>query len=401
MEIDAQKRLHGPWHYDEVVDYITSCEQHVKRRQKQFLANLRNVESNLKRCPSSSKPHFMRLRSQTVEQAAQIQHRLEDIQDFRRSIQSSKAILIGPATLDSLVDEEPHSWDYIDHEQLPFEHLFFDFVEPLQGGVPVSNVDGSLIGLSLHAITNERKEDVEFRRSMVLGDLDKNVSFASTPYNYTTFIRSPLSRELINITGYFQAFSVNGETKRRLFLGGEYQLLGQPQCDFIVDPVREETLWTLHREPLVQGQQVKYEYADTKKIPHHETLERLPRLCVNLVNYINAHNVTVVARNRKPRIVKYDGKFIEEPSSRRPFHLITIKDEEVGETREAGKSWELNWRVFVRGHPVRYRDEQGNIYLTIWRRPHLRGPENAPWREQRYEVLAKKLEQEREMYRQH
>ena len=138
------------------------------------------------------------------------------------------------------------------------------------------------------------------------------------------------------------------------------------------------------------------------EIKGKDTLLCLSRFCVNTINYINAHNVTVVQRTRGKYIPYPDQDLSILPSNKRPFYLVTIKDGFVEEEQERQtRSWDLQWRLYVRGHDRKLRDDSGQIYMTSWVRPHIRGPPDAPWREQRYEVLAAKLEQEKEMYRLH
>ncbi|MBI2044079.1 hypothetical protein HYT24_01820, partial [Candidatus Pacearchaeota archaeon] len=42
----------------------------------------------------------------------------------------SHPILLGPATVDSLLDEVPERLDYVKESKLPFDDMFFEFMEP-------------------------------------------------------------------------------------------------------------------------------------------------------------------------------------------------------------------------------------------------------------------------------
>jgi len=134
--------------------------------------------------------------------------------------------------------------------------------------------------------------------------------------------------------------------------------------------------------------------------PNGDTFYKIPNLCINLINYINSHNITIVKRERDivflEKIKKGKQKKRKQKS---PFYLIPIKDEiyiEPDTRKEIGK-WELTERIHVRGHDRKYRDNRGDIKKIIWIPPHVKGPESAPWRNQRYEILAGKLKREKEM----
>jgi len=131
-----------------------------------------------------------------------------------------------------------------------------------------------------------------------------------------------------------------------------------------------------------------------------DVFKHVPNLCVNLVNYINAHNVTVIKRERD---VDIDAERVwDGEREKNPFYLVTIRDGVVEEPElPTGRTWDLKWRVYVRGHDRKYRDDQRRVVRTTWIGPHIKGPDGAPWRYQRYQVLATKLLREKEMLREH
>ena len=57
-------------------------------------------------------------------------------------------------------------------------------------------------------------------------------------------------------------------------------------------------------------------------------------------------------------------------------------------------------RIVVRGNIKKRLDEAGNIIKTYWQPPHIKGPKDAPFRDQRYQVLADKIKREQELYHQ-
>lgn len=139
-----------------------------------------------------------------------------------------------------------------------------------------------------------------------------------------------------------------------------------------------------------------------RDLRNYGLLSQVPNFCVNLINYINSHNVQINKRTRGKRTPRSESETLILSAEQKPFSLITVRDSKIEETTEREtRTWDLNWRVYVRGHVRHYRDEEGNLTSTTWVHPYVRGPTNAPWKTQRYEILAKKLEEERRMYQEH
>ena len=417
MEIDAQKRLHGPWHYDEVVDLHRDKYEIALERYGQEYKSLRSLERRLPGAPKNSRVVLEKRRREQVKLVSTIYKVIEEMRRDLNSIrQECMPFLIGPATLDSLIEEPAKKLDYIEEGHLPFDDMFFDFVHPFPLGMPLIEDGGKkdespVIGLRLTKTDNASLEYLAgwysaFESIEGFSPIDKMTS----PYRLLVYYRYP-ENKIAAIDSTFCLVS-KGESDKRFFFSGTLGITGiDPKLyvSFGMDPYTNGVIFrqirdgdAFFQERAMEGSaKTMFQYISLSQVPNGDALEKIANLGVNLVNYINSHNLTVINRNRKPRLVRSKGKFLEEPSSKRPFHLIIVKDEEVEETREGDKSWELNWRVYVRGHNRNFRDDDGSIYLTSWTHPHVRGPPDAPWREQRYEVLAKKLEQEREMYRQH
>jgi hypothetical protein len=132
------------------------------------------------------------------------------------------------------------------------------------------------------------------------------------------------------------------------------------------------------------------------KLKNPDNAFQLPNLAVNIINYINAHNVTFRQGTKQILVsAPTPANRNRRVSRNKPFYLVSVRDEERTIEDTAGKSWELNWRIYVRGHDRRYRDENGEITKTSWISPYVKGPPTAPWRHQRYEILADKLMKER------
>ncbi len=167
--------------------------------------------------------------------------------------------------------------------------------------------------------------------------------------------------------------------------------------------IARQRLWATVRK--VRGDKdiprVEYEREERiSEVKNNLFLQQIPNLCTNIINYINAHNVTIVTKEREVIELERDERNKKKKKvHQRPFHLIVVKDkviEEPESPKETGQ-WTLQERLYVRGHDRRYRDDTGNIRMTLWISPYVKGPPNAPWREQRYAVLADKLMREKEM----
>ncbi|MFH1440260.1 MAG: hypothetical protein ABIG89_06835 [Candidatus Woesearchaeota archaeon] len=122
--------------------------------------------------------------------------------------------------------------------------------------------------------------------------------------------------------------------------------------------------------------------------------------CINVISYINAHNVEVREQSRFNPNLYLKNKRRERRSVRRrpkkplpqlrPYYWIDIKPQEVTKrgdyVRGGAGGRELTERHYVRGHFQRYRIADGNV-VKNWINPYVRGPDGAPFRNDRYKVL--------------
>ncbi len=117
-------------------------------------------------------------------------------------------------------------------------------------------------------------------------------------------------------------------------------------------------------------------------------------LVANVVNYINAHNVTIVRTERgndtltreelkRDRRRKRSGTF----KPRKPVNWVDVRCSTRYESDEEnlGVSGQMDYREWVRGHFQTYHSNDGP--RTHWKDPYVRGPNNAPWKDNRYRVL--------------
>ncbi|MBI2043977.1 hypothetical protein HYT24_01280 [Candidatus Pacearchaeota archaeon] len=147
------------------------------------------------------------------------------------------------------------------------------------------------------------------------------------------------------------------------------------------------------REPTDQGEDLDYLSEGLEK-----QFGKINNLAINTINYINAQNVTLVPRTRKIKTITRSRKGREiVHNAEMPYHIVGIESRTQVVDQEREDNGSLRWRVYVRGHNRRIRDEKGSIKYVTWVHPHVKGPENAPWRDHRYAVLAGMLERERTM----
>lgn len=422
-----------PWHYDNV---LSQRRQDIKRTQEEIRSLQKYVkkeDENLRRAKkrggkladesgriwsideASQNLRTWRIHIHDLIDSLPVKHHLLNM------VNQSRPILVGPATLDSLINRDPGSYDYIVNQQLPFDNLFFDFVEPPIVGLPASSEKAELIGVDFHkgAFSDKVKERLIGGR---LSQIDA-LLYSATPYGLSMWFKS--DKDLFDLNLDFQTVHYAFDFSRpAFFVRGHSNSKGLKLRRFIINPFGTDSVtnslntivkystsddvqslsWEDRKRflnaPLDAGLEFHHE-SPIEEVPNGELLRTIPKFCVNLINYINAHNVQVTQRTRG-KYVPYQGEDIFKlPTEKRPFYLITIRDEIIEESQEkAARSWNLQWRIYVRGHNVKYRNSDGSIKLVTWRKPHIRGPPNAPWREQRYELLASKLEREIEMYRQ-
>ena len=137
-----------------------------------------------------------------------------------------------------------------------------------------------------------------------------------------------------------------------------------------------------------------------------EHFTKITNFCLNLVDYINAHNITLRVVERETR----DAREIERINRKRehngkrpllalkPFYWVDIiektivkKDSKSEELlKQGGSENALTYREWVRGHFQRYHTNDG--IKKNWINPYVRGPVSAPWKENRYMVLEEMLE---------
>ncbi len=318
-------------------------------------------------------------------------------------LRKAKPFLMGGATLESLLNTEPENYEYITNGKLPFDNVFFEFSETVETQLPFVPGKVRFSGMKILRSTTNR---IDYTRTI---NHDINSYFMDA-----YFIDD--KSEIHHINLHFTP-RTNGD------IDGSIVGLNNKDKDGLIwfsldtdnrlikySKTREERIKTTHQTKEL------LKWDGTGERPPEPTFERevklsegdqgfgivnrLPSLATNLVNYINAHNINVVKREREViELEREERNKKKRKVSNKEFYLVTVQDKtywEPDSPREVGHRT-LQERIYVRGHDRRYRDDKGNIRMTIWVSPCVKGPPNAPFKESRYQVLYDKLKREKEM----
>lgn len=316
----------------------------------------------------------------------------------REDFEKGHPILLGPATLDGLLEHVPDRLDYIKEGKFPFDNVFFEFMEPVKEFNPLDPINIVPLELSLQ---NRGLElcGIQLIKNRVLSE---------------------------NQEGAYSVLGFHHLVKHNTYLSAEFTVSNNSQSligGLIRTPTLENTLVTKFKrstdsfgnlKELIFGTQIEtYPHLSSvgdgeDSMPHsmdEQKIEgyfsKLNNLAINIINYINAQNVTLIPRTRKVQTRKFresrrSGRgAIHE--AEKPFHIVGIDSKTIELEEERDEDKTLQWRVYVRGHNRRIKNERGNIKYLTWVRPHVRGPEDVPWRHHRYADKAAMLEREGKM----
>ena len=297
-------------------------------------------------------------------------------------LNKSTPFFINGAVADDLynISRERNDIDCLSH--MPFPVLYFELMDPLEiivGKQYKRSVKGIVMG----------KEHLLFPGSLskALGKDYFNILL----YDVNTFREQP-PRDLPD-TAYFESetpYNLGFNSHLFQYLPNQKELRGIET--YTLDPTRG-----LMQNPLSVGEQ------DTVRA--HFT--QITNFCLNLVDYINAHNITLRVVERETRDTReierinrkreHNGKRLLLPL--KPFYWVDIieKTIKVSEKKEeqtvnGNDSCEnaLSYREWVRGHFQRYHTNDG--IKKNWINSYVRGPAGTPWKENRYMVLEEMLE---------
>jgi len=401
----ARRATQREWAYDRILaDFGRDIDQKVReqRQDKVSLANTKQHLLQIERKLRNSKDGKLskRYMQTTIEECNHnigvheynisnvhniLPHIRRDMQAFRQS----RPILIGPATLDSLINQEPDRYDYVREGHLPFDIMFFEFLEPFKMSAPFHKEEADTIGLSFY----------QQRSLTAIRQLHELEAEPNTTYRANLFYAHD---------GHSKAMS--------MFFNPVNQAIfscGFTDRKFIIDMEKSEVKYfktsELPKEVILSGRlrDEDYHRMPLSECPNYQVIIQIANLCTNLVNYINAHNTTFTRRNRvvppnptgrgstnPRRMSQRQGR----GSQRQRFYVVTIKDQVKQEPEHpSNQTWTLTERIYVRGHPRRLRNEDGEIRRVTWIPPCVKGPPDAPFANQRYQILSERLIRERQM----
>lgn len=315
---------------------------------------------------------------------------------FRKNFRKARPILIGPATLDCLLDKPVDDYSYVENGRLPFNPLFFETPNGPEFTIPVADEKAQLGGIYMM-----REKADSYTMSAIMrgrnGVLYGTDLFLNHPN--TTLLKgtvSNLSRPISQLDS-FNTFK------------DQFQFLIDLENSNISIAIKPYTVSLMNQaiSKFNSGENpeglVPYDInQDLRDIPN-ELFGVIPNLCVNLTNYINAHNVHVRDASRTIETFEHIGSGkTKKRKVTRPFSIVEIRDAEYNnEERLAREGHKLTMREYVRGHNRKLRSQDGSIHSTTWIRPYIRGPEEAPFRDQRHYASARKLLEERAMNEQY
>ncbi len=377
----------GGWHYDRIVNHEIDQLRQVQDKEEEVIKKRKQTEMDLEQLLKflGTRQKEPRFKEQIGKIKAEIDF-LKASQEFISKgaetitfttyvITEAKPIMIGPATLDTLVNYEPKTYEYIEKEHLPFDIMFFEFPEPYQIGIPFSSDQGNLTGLLFYKIGGKTGEYTAF---MYFEDSARAIQTIRMKFNPKTKAFFEGHTDLKNVS---IKFSIDAATKQVEYSTAE-DMVAYYRSRFAGPKAPDAT------------RRCKFE-----EVENGDVLLQISNLCTNIVNYINAQNTTITKRTRTIDVLSRTDKGKKKKEKRDlPYYIVRIQKREIEESEiPTGNHWTLDERIVVRGHDRRYKDESGKIYLTTWIEPYVKGPEDAPWRNQRYQMMGEAIEREKRM----
>ena len=314
------------------------------------------------------------LRAKTLNPRA-VQYIERDVQLWR----ASKIFLLNGAVVDDLYRFPHDDTDYQATINLPFPVIFFELMNPLdlQVGDETKSLKAMRYGhgrdMDITRIRDNIQED-EFQISLFYTD-SLDVDDDVPKIDAVSFSLSTLPRFDFRIS--------------------------RSACDYTYDPQNGLAIRRYEDDPtissMIRTQVESGRFRDVKDPDRYVgNFARLLDLCVNVVHYINAHNVTIRKTKRETRTQEEierinrkrlrDGK--REIMPLKPYYWINVKQSVVDE-KEGQNQSTMEYREWVRGHLQRYHTDKGLV--RKWVQPYIRGPPDKPWKENRYRVLADML----------
>lgn len=373
------------WFYEEALQYCEGAvntlfqeKRNADKFNKKFARAIRKTEGvpRITHQQIESDKELKAIAAKVVFQEAALSYKQNHAVEFQAKIDNAKVIKIDPATLESLMNFEPEDYSYINNSQLPFPHMFFDS----QQGVNIAE-----------------ETDQEIRiHGLYFGEVDPTKVFGGLKRAYETYTFQkradgllvnhitfdPTSKdvfyvEMCDCPGFVTTINVRKGTSRT------------PAAPLFTERIKSRRF----REAMLAQEQNMPSLNLVLENNVIGSFIRTANLCVNLVNYINAENITIIKREGTPKQKRKKRK-----TTQREYYVVDITSKELIRYTNPQTHWTLTERIYVRGHNRRYRDSDGRIYRVTWIPPHIKGQPDAPFRNQRYRYLAKQLELENRLF---
>jgi len=279
----------------------------------------------------------------------------------------AKVFFIDAMTLDSLVN---CNYKLLENDpgltKLPFPHMFFEFESVFEyrrkddgpkdkfklNGFLFSPLDRRTVSANVRELIPDDRWDMQGFSIFSFGD--RGDGLADGPYHMAHFFddsKELFVNEFLPISAY-HSYMINLDIHPSV---EEFERL-QKEDPRLFASVFEEG-----------------DFIDQKKMPN---------LIINLIDYIKAENITMVHQ-------RGEGKHKGKPKKlRSPYYTIELKRKnQYTKSDFQGDGPQLDYRVWVIGHTQKYHTNEGII--RRWIIPYIRGPENAPWKNNRYLMLYK------------
>lgn len=386
-----EKRIGQLWFYDKALNFIADKQERMRNQQQSLLRTLertgqdgKNLAAVLlsKKFDSAFIPEdFSHIALPAISAYGMYSQNVAASGLAMENMKKARPILIGPATLDSLINNEPEDYGYIINEQLPFKNMFFEFIEPVKLKMPFDRGENDLAGIhfnAMHELTDESFAD--------------NHNYLLELY-YTTK-KGAIKRIIISCDPATKC-SFRGSVQGIRF----YADMGSKSVKYTtLEDISEE----LAKGNIV-GPDFTSDYRNSgplSEIDRGNFFINVANLCTNIINYINAENKETVEMRRQVTVkTGNNGGKVRRETREEPYYIIkiTAPREYTKEYTHTGMTWQLDERICVIGHNRRLRDENGEIRKVIWIDPCVKGPANAPWKNARYELMGEMIKRERKM----
>lgn len=312
-----------------------------------------------------------------------IKNRIESDKIMLKSLRDVKIFWIDELTLESLLNEPYQVAGFLKEEyKTPFSQMFIDFEKGLE-----------------YRFLEKREESTKNKIGGITFFVNEYNNFAinafrndgegpliSMWYTHTNAAPMIISEKQFNKEGSAS------EMRNYLFKIQEKKIF-RPTVK-----VPPEKLIKMRGSPLEDfleiGSPINYQMVDDDCLDAF----KLTNFSINIIDYINTANVVIRERKRfrKERFrigVGKDRHLEKRKVELKPYYWVEIKKGYVDKEHEdSGKT--LDFRFWVRGHfrkleSERYKSKRGQ---KIWITPYVKGPEDAPWKENRWEILYKRFE---------